>query len=463
MSPDFGRSRGASAGHSPMTEDELVLRLTTPTLPRAISPGARSRLPRRHSTRAHSAAELRTLHCERVRKMPMSGLDPSMLIGFVCRDRFAEEGEGAVPRTIFAIVDEPPTWPGADDDDDMCLENGDGDGDSLHITRLACGVERLPPPSRTRTPTTAPTPPPTRHPLPAPAAARLARRWTRMRTPVAPITPLPGSRFDLGGGPTPAASAAKGKSKTAGDAYAELEGDDSFVDAGGEIDDWIDPVSQGPPSPKNASSKSKGKGKSTKAVPMPSVHYPFSVSVEDGAGVGPAMPASPPHREREQERQRNVTRAGGRIMGQRMHTARARDGEDAERRCTWGADRGLSRVLRGLHVLVLVFDFGFDPLSPRISITLLDLHYHIFRLIASSPSSRQTRHSEGDRKSGDRFFWPRVGLTFGGKTLTQFGAVWPKYNPQNQNNLRMTDFSFVRVTTMTQLIDAPAGKFRPGS
>ncbi|KAJ7721393.1 hypothetical protein B0H16DRAFT_376001 [Mycena metata] len=35
-------------------------------------------------------------------------------------------------------------------------------------------------------------------------------------------------------------------------AYAELEGDDSFVDAGGEIeieDDWVDPVSQGPPSP----------------------------------------------------------------------------------------------------------------------------------------------------------------------------------------------------------------------
>jgi hypothetical protein len=30
---------------------------------------------------AYSPAELRTFHCEQVRKMP---LDPSMLIGFVC-------------------------------------------------------------------------------------------------------------------------------------------------------------------------------------------------------------------------------------------------------------------------------------------------------------------------------------------------------------------------------------------
>ena len=39
-----------------------------------------------HYCTAYSAAELKTFHCERVRKMPMSGLDPSMLIGFLCRD-----------------------------------------------------------------------------------------------------------------------------------------------------------------------------------------------------------------------------------------------------------------------------------------------------------------------------------------------------------------------------------------
>ena len=40
----------------------------------------------RHYATAYSAAELRTFHCDRVRKMPLSGLDPSMLIGFLCKD-----------------------------------------------------------------------------------------------------------------------------------------------------------------------------------------------------------------------------------------------------------------------------------------------------------------------------------------------------------------------------------------
>ncbi|KAJ7249831.1 hypothetical protein C8J57DRAFT_1079396, partial [Mycena rebaudengoi] len=40
--------------------------------------------------RAYVPAELRTFHSEKVRKMPLSGLDPSMLLGFVCRD----EGSG---------------------------------------------------------------------------------------------------------------------------------------------------------------------------------------------------------------------------------------------------------------------------------------------------------------------------------------------------------------------------------
>lgn len=35
---------------------------------------------------AYSISELRSFHCERVRKMPISGLDPSMLLGFLCRD-----------------------------------------------------------------------------------------------------------------------------------------------------------------------------------------------------------------------------------------------------------------------------------------------------------------------------------------------------------------------------------------
>lgn len=39
-----------------------------------------------HYATAYSAAELRTFHCDRVRKMPLSGLDPSMLIGFLCKN-----------------------------------------------------------------------------------------------------------------------------------------------------------------------------------------------------------------------------------------------------------------------------------------------------------------------------------------------------------------------------------------
>ena len=48
--------------------------------------GARLDAVQLHYCNAYSAAELRTFHCERVRKMPLSGLDPSMLIGFLCRD-----------------------------------------------------------------------------------------------------------------------------------------------------------------------------------------------------------------------------------------------------------------------------------------------------------------------------------------------------------------------------------------
>ncbi|KAI0033620.1 peptidase C54, partial [Vararia minispora EC-137] len=39
-----------------------------------------------HLVTAYTPQELRTFHCERVRKLPLSGLDPSMLIGFLVRD-----------------------------------------------------------------------------------------------------------------------------------------------------------------------------------------------------------------------------------------------------------------------------------------------------------------------------------------------------------------------------------------
>ncbi|KAJ7171540.1 cysteine protease required for autophagy [Mycena filopes] len=383
MSPDFGIARGQGQGHSPMTEDELVVRPRSSAPPEddssARHPAGGPLTPAEEAFYAHaySAAELRTFHCERVRKMPMSGLDPSMLIGFLCRDEAEwvdlRRRVKELPRTIFAIVDEPPTWPGADDDDDMglesisdpeevadtdfdsagfCVPGNDGDVSSAshavssasHVAASTFSHTHQHHGSNSTT-----------HSASTNSSGARSSEVDTEEDPVAPITPLPGSRFDLSGGPTPVgAGAGKAAVRTAGDAYAELEGDDSFVDAGGEIeieDDWVDPVSTPAPVPapapavaptpapaappplkKSSSSKTKAKSKK-KAVPVPSVHYPFPVSVEDGAGAGGAMPSSPPQRERdgERERQRNVTvspRAGGGagVTGQRMHTARARDG-----------------------------------------------------------------------------------------------------------------------------------------
>ncbi|KAF8588526.1 hypothetical protein K439DRAFT_1406329 [Ramaria rubella] len=81
-----------------------------------------------HYVNAYPPAELRTFHCERVRKMPISGLDPSMLLGFLCKDeadyqdfrvRVADLSKKHKP--IFSIQEEPPTW--GDDSDDVGLES----------------------------------------------------------------------------------------------------------------------------------------------------------------------------------------------------------------------------------------------------------------------------------------------------------------------------------------------------
>ncbi|EMD42359.1 ATG4-like protein [Gelatoporia subvermispora B] len=83
----------------------------------------------RHYATAYSTTELRTFHCERIRKMPLSGLDPSMLIGFLCKDeedwldlRKRITDLSRTHKTIFSIQDEPPNWP-SDSDDNMGLES----------------------------------------------------------------------------------------------------------------------------------------------------------------------------------------------------------------------------------------------------------------------------------------------------------------------------------------------------
>ncbi|EPS95700.1 hypothetical protein FOMPIDRAFT_143470 [Fomitopsis schrenkii] len=83
----------------------------------------------RHYVTAYSAADLRTFHCDRVRKMPLSGLDPSMLVGFLVKDeddwidfrrRVAELAK--THKQIFYIHDEPPNWP-SDPEDSIGLES----------------------------------------------------------------------------------------------------------------------------------------------------------------------------------------------------------------------------------------------------------------------------------------------------------------------------------------------------
>ncbi|GAA97415.1 uncharacterized protein L969DRAFT_74527 [Mixia osmundae IAM 14324] len=54
-----------------------------------------------------------SFHCDRVRKMPLSGLDPSMLIGFLCRDEADWDdlqSRAGEHKSIFHIAEQMPAW-----------------------------------------------------------------------------------------------------------------------------------------------------------------------------------------------------------------------------------------------------------------------------------------------------------------------------------------------------------------
>lgn len=73
---------------------------------------------------AYREAELQTFHCDRVKKLPLSGLDPSMLLGFLCHSEaeFEDfcERVAKLPQKIVTVQDELPTW---SDDEDGALES----------------------------------------------------------------------------------------------------------------------------------------------------------------------------------------------------------------------------------------------------------------------------------------------------------------------------------------------------
>ncbi|ODN97134.1 hypothetical protein I350_08114 [Cryptococcus amylolentus CBS 6273] len=67
---------------------------------------------------------MRTYQCEKVKKLPISGLDPSMLLGFVVRDEKDFEDfidrVNKLPKKIFTIQNEQPQW---EEEDDVGLES----------------------------------------------------------------------------------------------------------------------------------------------------------------------------------------------------------------------------------------------------------------------------------------------------------------------------------------------------
>jgi cysteine protease ATG4 len=192
-----------------------------------------------HFVNAYSPMELKTFHCERVRKMPLSGLDPSMLIGFLCKDegdwidfrkRVVELGQKH--KTIFTIQDEPPTWPSDSDEfmglesmsepDDMDLdEQQEDDGadepffDAQHDGR-----------SSSTSPDT------------SVKGGAKSSEFDTEEDPMGPITPGPNSTtFD---------AARKGAARDEFDDEDEDDEDEDDDDDDDDDDDWVDPSAPTP-------------------------------------------------------------------------------------------------------------------------------------------------------------------------------------------------------------------------
>ncbi|KAK8845476.1 hypothetical protein IAR55_006189 [Kwoniella newhampshirensis] len=126
--PETPHAPAASRGQS-HNSDPFDLSLSpTPRASNSSSTQRHSPIPVNPETlwyvKAYPENQLRTFHCEKVKKMPLSGLDPSMLLGFLCRnesdfDDFCER-VAKLPQKIFTVQDEPPSW---DEDYDAGLES----------------------------------------------------------------------------------------------------------------------------------------------------------------------------------------------------------------------------------------------------------------------------------------------------------------------------------------------------
>ncbi|KAJ3776030.1 hypothetical protein FB446DRAFT_348957 [Lentinula raphanica] len=308
-----------------------------------------------HYATAYSAAELKTFHCDRVRKMPLSGLDPSMLIGFLCRDEkdwldFRSRVE-KLPMPILTVADEAPSWAAesadtmglesmSDPDEVDTLEFGDeddsriGDDPSIDVSIK----------SRSRSASLS---------LSSQHGSGGGGRSDRSKSeeidteedPVDPITPGPSAtRFDSSVVHVPLASEAHVQESS-------FDGDDIE-------DDWVEPSipstpvhpSHGPQSStddstgvviappmkktRSTSSTASKKKKPKKQVPVPvprvklpsaAESFPFPVATEDISAEGPISLSYSSSSSTSGAGDDSVG-VGAAIREKRMHNARARDG-----------------------------------------------------------------------------------------------------------------------------------------
>ncbi|KAL0959323.1 hypothetical protein HGRIS_014584 [Hohenbuehelia grisea] len=207
----------------------------------------------RHFVNAYTPAELKTFHCDRPRKMGMGSLDPSMLLGFLCKDehdwidfRRRVEELSKNYKTIFSVQDEPPSWP-SDSDDSMGLESisepddmdmdmdsdGDGDGEEQFFD------------TRSGTPSTS-SASQGAHTSSDGGIGKPDDQEDTEEDPVDPITPGPtAARFEVGARPW-----AHGADRASKDDSVRFDEGDDFDDGTDIEDDWVDPSV---PSPSSAS------------------------------------------------------------------------------------------------------------------------------------------------------------------------------------------------------------------
>ncbi|KAJ7208547.1 hypothetical protein GGX14DRAFT_633329 [Mycena pura] len=259
LSPDVahrhGHGYGQGWGQALMKDEPVVLPCSgvarAASSGRGHAGGHLTSAEEAHNSRAYSVRTCgRTHWLSGPRRGGVAGFAPAGGRGALFRFERCLRAERSLqlPRTIFVIQDEPPAWPGADDDE-MGLgsifdpEDAADAGATMtmrmqslahrtlrpmhHIPtvlvrRMASPASAFPPihPHSNSDSTT--------HSQSTMSSASARSEVDTADDPVAPITPLPGSSFDLSEGPPLPIKAAG--------ADADLDGGgDDFVDAGGGI------------------------------------------------------------------------------------------------------------------------------------------------------------------------------------------------------------------------------------